>query len=68
MGVTEYSGKIGRLFTISLDPQNFFNAEAELINKIVEDAHEKGCIIVDGSQEFSNARKTELIGEYTLNF
>lgn len=68
MGVTEYSGKIGRLFSISLDPQNFFNAEAELINKIVEDAHEKGCIIVDGSQEFSNARKTELIGEYTLNF
>ena len=67
MCVTEYSDRISKVFSISLDPQNFFNAEAELINKIVEDAHEKRCIIVDGSEEFSNARKAELIGEYTLN-
>lgn len=68
MCITEYSDRISKVFSITLDPANFFNAEAELINKIVEDAHENGCIIVDGSQEFSNAKKTELIGEYTLNF
>ena len=65
--INKYNDKYTILFLENKDEDSIFDSQEYLINKLVLEANDRGFNWLHSFNEFINADKVPLVGEYTIN-